>query len=133
MKRLVRQLTWVGVALIVVALAFGMTVRALEAPPGPLQRSCDRVRIGMSARQVEAVFGRKSDVLSPHYWIDKGQFWGPPYGQGDGWYGAATRTWKGDEGSVTIWFDLAGKVRETEFVPKKTPNILNRLRALLRW
>jgi hypothetical protein len=60
-RRSVRRLAWVGVALCVVALAFGVTVRVLEPPPGVTEANFARLRLGMTQERVESIVGRSPD------------------------------------------------------------------------
>jgi hypothetical protein len=57
MKRHIRRLAWVGVALCVILLALGVTERLLEPSPGVTETNARRIRPGMTFKQVEAIFG----------------------------------------------------------------------------
>jgi hypothetical protein len=58
MRRLVRRAAWVGVALTVVGLGFGVTVRLLgPEPPGVNETSVKLIKTGMTMKQVEGVLG----------------------------------------------------------------------------
>ncbi len=53
----VRRGAWVGVALTVVVLAFGVTTRLLSLIPGITEDNVRRIHIGMTAREVAAILG----------------------------------------------------------------------------
>jgi hypothetical protein len=65
MKRRVRWLAWVGVALCVLAVAFGLTVRlvGLESP-GVTEANAKRIQPGMALREVEGILGGRGRPLS---------------------------------------------------------------------
>jgi hypothetical protein len=60
-RRFLRRLTAVCLALCVVVLAFGLTVRLLALIPGLTEENVRRIHIGMSAREVAAILGEPPD------------------------------------------------------------------------
>ena len=130
----------------------------LALPPPICRENAEKVRMGMTEPQVEAMFGgpagdytsgrplvgdaREADV--PHWSTGSlaeyqdhlvqppgGGFIG---GAGGNLAGAAVeKEWKGDWGWVMVWFDEAGKVTEMpEFTPVRPQqeSVLDKLR---RW
>jgi hypothetical protein len=116
MRRLVRRLAWAGVALTVVALAFGVMVRLLEPPPGVTEANLRRIREGMTLRDVEAILGPVNEEVS---WTG-----GTPC-QG-------IQSWSGETGFVFVFFDeKTGKVNRTlSMLRPAPPGPLNGLRSL---
>jgi hypothetical protein len=60
-RRFLRRLACVGVALCVVALGFGVTVRLLGPRPGVSQANYNRLRLGMGLTEVAAILGSPPD------------------------------------------------------------------------
>lgn len=125
MKRLVRRLAWVGVAVTVVALGFGVTVRLLgPEPPGVTEANVRRIKLGMRLQQVEEILGGPAPVP-------------PELHAGSGFY-----TWEGSGGQARVVFRFrvffygdATIVEETvdsaSFERRKELNLLDRLRSLV--
>jgi hypothetical protein len=123
MKRLVRRLGWVGVALAVVALAFGGTARLLgPEPPGVTEANVERIREGMTVDEVEAILGNWPDdhTLSRHGRLRVEH---------------CTLYFCGSGGRAAVEFDGAAKVVAIRFLrhPETTDGLLHRLRSLLGW
>jgi hypothetical protein len=60
-RQLVRRTAWVGIALTIVVLAFGVTTRLLTLIPGVTEENVRRIHIGMTAKQVAAILGEPVD------------------------------------------------------------------------
>jgi hypothetical protein len=126
-KRAVRRLAWVGVALTVVALGFGVTMRLLEPTPGVTEPNLRRIRDGMTLAEVEAIFGRPADVegrgvseLGPGSWVTRG--W-----RGQGW--DASVWFAEDSGRVDGVYRYQGGIG----LPLDEGGPLDRLRSLFGW
>src|SRR4051794_40059365 len=91
-RRSVRRLAWVGVALCLVALALGVTVRLLEPPPGVTEANVRRIRLGMTLAEVEAVLGQPPDSCE----AETEEVW--------------SATWSGEEGDVDVTFDEKDRI-----------------------
>jgi hypothetical protein len=122
MKRL-RRLAWVGAALCLVALAFGLTVRLIgPEPPGVTEANLRRIRPGMTLKEVEAILGED---------------WWPISGSGNLEYQTFRGLWPGRDGLAYV--SLCGAVGSptvvysTTFERTKTSGPLARLRAWLGW
>jgi hypothetical protein len=107
---------WVGIALCVVALAFGLTVRQLELPPGAsgiTEENAKRIRPGMGLDEVEVLLGGR-----PSFLLQDG--------------GSGEATWQGP--GLVLWVTY-GTHREGVLtsslhrLPPQSP--LGRLRSLL--
>jgi hypothetical protein len=84
---------------LLVALAFGLTVRLLSPFPGVTRESFGRVRAGMSLDRVEAIFGGPAhDTCGLPDPVSK-----------------AILYWGGDEGVALIFFNAKGRVTKTHF------------------
>jgi hypothetical protein len=120
-RRTVRQLAWVGVALCLVALALGVTVRVLEPPPGVTAANVLRIRPGMRPDVVERILG------SCH-------IGGPAAGSPDG---KGARVWVIPGGKwkavVVVYSDANDRVISVEHDFEHDPTPLDRLRSLLGW
>jgi hypothetical protein len=99
-RRSVRRLARVGVALCVVALAFGVTGR-LVWRPGVTESNVGRIREGMTLREVEVILGRKADgngpLIGPRPEGAKEMLW---WEEGNGW--------------VAVWLDSERRVLDKD-------------------
>ncbi|HYT90668.1 MAG TPA: hypothetical protein VEL76_18315 [Gemmataceae bacterium] len=130
MKRWVRRLTWVGVALCLVALALGVTERLLGPSPGVIEANVRRIRPGMTLGEVKEIMGSSNCIR-----------WPGPYGsRTEDWQ------WEGERLTVSVEFDFrmrvpgdfftvgTGFVRRVAWVPLAgQPSVWDRLRSLLGW
>jgi hypothetical protein len=132
MKRRLRRLAWVGVALTVVALAFGVTVRLLgPEPPGVTATNVRRIRVGMTLQQVKQLLGpHMSDNLPP----DTPGLEPACEGERVGYH------WPGVAGEVVVWVrdgrcegrvDWITDPAKRYYPAPKTDSPLDRLRSLL--
>jgi hypothetical protein len=141
MKRLVRRLAWVAVALTAVALMFGVTLRLLEPPPGPAEAKARRIRPGLTRADAEAILGGAGERLlamdaSGKSCVDHSSHW---------------YIWRSLEGVTAVRFassdgpgDLIGEVSFsaapkcgdlvfTEDPKDENASTLQRIRSLLGW
>jgi hypothetical protein len=130
MKRTIRRVAWVGVALCLVALALGVTVRLLgPEPAGVNEANVARIKPGMTLREVEEILGGPA-----HTWLSVGGLfsWDSVY------------TWDGPGGKATVIVQSRscpdGNERRIEewvesatFERREGVGLLPRLRALLGW
>jgi hypothetical protein len=127
MKRGVRRLACVGVALCVVALAFGVTVRVVDSlePPGVTESNLRRIRPGMTLAEAEAIFGGPASGS----WSDaaSSRDSNPPRLTG--------YVWQSDGGWAAVNMGGDNRVREAWWTPsgKPQPSPLDRFRAWLGW
>jgi hypothetical protein len=132
-RRIVRRLAWVGMALCLVALAFGVTVRLLKLPPGVTETNVGLIRKGMTLTEVEGILGE-----SAKHEIDLRGCALPHLTRR--WRGTAecARLWPGAEGCACVGFDEDGRVAGAvfHFVDGAGPQgagPLTRLRSLFGW
>jgi hypothetical protein len=112
MTKRVRRVVWIGVALCLVALAFGLTVRLLGPElAGVTEANARRIRPGMSLTEAERILG------SAGYPLLRGEAY----------------IWDGREGQVLVVIDERGRVGEAVFVPFRDLRPLDRFRAWLGW
>jgi hypothetical protein len=130
MRRRVRRLAWVGVALCAVALAWGVTERVFTPEPTVTEANVGRLREGMTLRDVEAILGTIHQMgISGH--------------------GARERVWVRRTGCAWVTFDdRTGGMIGAQFLDASAPamarvlevygrpsepSLLDRLRSLLGW
>jgi hypothetical protein len=131
-----------GVGLALVALAFCVTDWALRPPfkPGVSEANVRRIKAGMTPEEVKSILGPRSG-WTPHWRdIDREEEVAFPEGRFKikipdprlvGW----TKTWSGEAGRVTVYYDRAYRVTGVEYRPANPspPSALARLRAWLGW
>jgi hypothetical protein len=97
MKRKVRRLAWVGVALCVVLLALGVTERLLEPSPGVTDANLRRIRNGMTLNEVEGILGGPAYKWGSWVNLDTGEKY-------------SKREWQGPAGHAIVSFSEDGRV-----------------------
>jgi hypothetical protein len=96
-----------GLFLVIVALGFLFLPRA----PRFTRDNFDRIRVGMSSAEVEALLGPPGNYLT-------GPVADSPMVQGDPALVALPGvSWRGDDGIISLEFDASGKVAKKLFVP----------------
>jgi hypothetical protein len=114
-----RRLKWFAVVLCLMALAWGF----LFPKPRISQATCDRIRVGMTSAEVQALLGERGVCISSLYEIGKPQ--------------PTTSKWDGKWGSIYVSFDENHVVTGTQFVPKKqtdpVQDYLDRVLTSLGW
>jgi hypothetical protein len=133
MRERVRRLLAFGVALTVVALALGVTVRLLEPPPGVTPANVERVRPGMPLESVASLLGGLAERELP---LDGCAF--SHVSRRLRWEAQTARLWLGEQGTAYVGFDDAGKVTGAffQFADRSAPrpsSPLELLRATLGW
>jgi hypothetical protein len=121
-RRLVRRLAWVGVALTVVALAFGVTVAVLESAPGVTEANVRRICPGMTPAEVETLLGGPPGDLGIESWPDVGR-------TVDEWPSRGVWVWNGAAGSAWVRLHGSGRVQSARWVPHQ-PASFPRLHSL---
>jgi hypothetical protein len=128
MRRTVWRLAWVGGALCLVGLAFGVTVRLLgPEPPGVTEANVKKIRPGMDLQEVEAILGGPG-----HLNISAGglRSWTSVY-TWDGLGGRATVVVHGRFRSRVPDLDTEERVDHATFERHEGVGPLSRLRSLL--
>jgi hypothetical protein len=74
--------------------------------------SFERIRDGMTEKEVESILGRPAGDYSSGCTFVFDAYHGPP----DKWVWRQPKRWTGDNGSISIYFD-DGKVEKTRFQP----------------
>jgi hypothetical protein len=126
MKRLVRRVAWVGVAVTLVALALGTTTRILGPSPGVTEANVRRIQPGMTMKEVEAILGTPPQ--------ERFSFDGMCFSNDDGSVqlrkpAGGWGRWIGPDGDARLEFQ-EGRVLTAGFSPATTvPTPLSRFRA----
>jgi hypothetical protein len=124
-RRTLRGLAWVGVALCLVALALGTTVRVLDALPGVTEANLRRVQEGMTLAEVEGLFGRAADQCADRCHSPLTDKLLPRGVEMAAW-------WNKGDGYVLVWLDGAGRVLDKDGRGlREVDGPLDRLRSLL--
>lgn len=117
-----RRLTPPRVGLLLLGLAcVGFGVWLAWPTPGVTRRNYDRIQVGMTEPEVEALMGGPAGLSTNRpfiYWLDDPQF---------------TRKWLGDEACITVELGHDYEVVGKEFVALPPEPFLNRIHRVFRW
>jgi hypothetical protein len=118
--------------LVAVALA-GVAAAVLWPWPRVSRARYDRIQLGMSRAQVDALLGAPGDYTTGRTCVSaraEPAWAGAP----EAWIGAATEAWSGDEGTIWVAFDASGRVAAKRFQtgerwePSRFEKFLHRLK-----
>jgi hypothetical protein len=96
---------------LVLVLAPIFFLSLLVAPDAITKANCDRIQLGMTEREVEAILGGPAEeTLAPEP---------DPY---------AIKHWSSSTASILVYFDSSGRVCHTTFGKKEPPGLWERIR-----
>jgi hypothetical protein len=108
-----RRWFWLSAAFVLLVLVAGLLFVPFDAPrisQAITEANCDRIKKGMTLRQVEAILGGPpGDYTAWPHPRDDVEHLGAPGGSGE--------HWTGEKGTIDVSFDENGKVSGTYFDP----------------
>jgi hypothetical protein len=136
-----RQVYLLGVGLVLVALAFIVTDRALPTTPGVTEANVKRVKVGMTYGEVEDLLGFPDLIarMNGGLRISRSQVEAQLRGSSavrDANSGFVVWPWDGEEGTAVVYFRPDARVHKVTWMradPPQGQSIFARLRAWLGW